>query len=130
VFELYANLLKDTVLSTWNEDVPTITGILQDPVKGDAERTVDTVDIVVTYGGNGEYAIAAVNKDPENEQTVDLTSIGDKLTEMRMHTLNGVSVDSYNDVGRTEVGISVSERMPFNGKITLPPHSVNVIELK
>lgn len=124
VFDLYANLMKSTVLSTWSEDVPVITG-----KDGDRTKTVDTVDIAVTYD-DGEYAIGAVNKDAQNEQTVDLEMLDGKVTMMRVHTVNGPSADSYNDIDKTEVGITVSEWTPFNGKITLAPHSVNVIELK
>ena len=124
VFDLYVNLLKENILDNWSEDVPVITGEL----KGE-NRTVDTVDIVVTYGDN-TYAIAAVNKDPENVQTVDFSIIGDTVTEMRVHTINGPSVDSYNDIDKTEVGITVSEWMPYTGSVTFAPHSVNVVELR
>ncbi len=124
VFELYANLLKDNVLNIWKYDVPTISGL-----DGNTQKTVDTVDIVVTYG-NGEYAIGAVNKDPENSQTVDISFLDDAVKTMRIHTVNGNDVDSYNDIGKTDVKIEISESLPFPGKITLAPHSVNVIELK
>ena len=124
VFDLYANLLKDTVLDTWSENVPVMTGI-----DGNREKTVDTVDIAITYG-DGEYAIAATNKDPENEQTVEFDMLDGKVSMMRIHTVNGPSPDSYNDIDKTEVGITVSEWVPFDGKVTLTPHSVNVIELK
>ena len=49
---------------------------------------------------------------------------------MRIHTVNGPETCSYNDIDRTEVGITVSEWMPFTGSVTLQPHSVNVIELR
>ena len=124
VFELYANLLKDNVLNIWKYDVPTISG-----PDGNTQKTVDTVDIVVTYG-NGEYAIGAVNKDPENTQTVDISFLDDVVKTMKIHTVNGNGVDSYNDIGKTDVKIEVSDAIPFSGKITLAPHSVNVIELK
>ena len=120
VFELYSNLLKDTVLDSWTEDVPQIAG---------EGKTVDAVDVVITCD-DGEYAIAAVNKDAKNPQTVALNMLEGSVSEMRIHTVNGSSENSYNDIGRTEVGITVSEWMPFDGSITLAPHSVNVIELK
>jgi hypothetical protein len=116
--------MKSTVLDTWSEDVPVMSGI-----DGNRTKTVDTVDIAVTYD-NGEYAVAAVNKDAENEQTVNFESLDANITMMRVHTVNGPSADSYNDIDKTDVGITVSEWVPFNGKITLAPHSVNVIELK
>ncbi len=124
VFDLYSNLLKDTVLNIWSEEVPVIKGR-----DGRTEKTVDTVDVVVTFG-DGQYAIAAINKDPENEQSFDVSVIEDEVNEYRIHTVNGPSTDSYNDVDKTEVGVTVSEWMPFTGKITLAPHSVNVVELK
>ena len=123
VFELYANLLKDTVLDLWTEDVPVITGHV-----GDEEKTVDAVDIVVTHDGSG-YAVAAVNKDPKKEQVCELCFFDDAPSEMRIHTLNGPTPDSYNDVDRIRVEVTVGEWESFGGKITLPPHSVSVIEL-
>ena len=87
------------------------------------------VDAVVTYG-DGAFAIAAINKDPENRQTIQLRMLDDAVTEMRIHTLNGPSTDSYNDIGRTEVGVTVSEWTAFGGSVSLEPHSVNIIELR
>ena len=124
VFELYANLMKSKVFDIWREDVPTLSG----HIRGD-EKTVDTVDIVVT-GDESSYAVAAVNKDAEKEQNCELSFLDGAPAEMRIHTLNGPSVDSYNDVDRTEVSVAVSEWTPFEGLFTLPPHSVNIIELR
>lgn len=124
VFDLYANLLKDTVLDIWTENVPRMSGELEGK-----EKTVDLVDAVVTWG-DGVYAIAAVNKDPAASQTVELRMLDDTVSEMRVHILNGPAPDSYNDVGRTEVGVTVSDWMPYTGSISLQPHSVNVIELR
>ena len=119
VFDLYANLLKDTVLDVWTDDVPQLTG--------DGKK-VDAVDAVVTCG-DGKYAVAAVNKDKNSANTLELTSLEGGLTRMRIHTVNGPSADSYNDIGKTEVGVTVSEWQPFTGSVTLAPHSVNVIEI-
>ena len=124
VFKLYTSLLKDTVLNIWKEDVPTITG-----TRNGQELTVDVVDAVVTYG-DGTYAIAAINKDAVNCQSFDLSVLDDTLTEIRIHTVNGPATNSYNDIDRTEVGITVSDWMPFTGSVTLAPHSVNVIEMR
>ena len=124
VFQLYTSLMKDTVLNIWKEDVPTFPGVWDN-----TEEDIDLVDVVVTYG-SGTYAISAVNKDEFGEQSFDLTFLEGNLTEMRIHTVNGPSADSYNDIGKTEVGITASEWMRFTGSITLEPHSVNVIELR
>ncbi|MCR5782993.1 MAG: alpha-N-arabinofuranosidase [Clostridia bacterium] len=123
VFEMYANLLKDTVLNIWQEDIPTITGRVWDD-----DKTVSTVDTVVTTDGKG-YAVAAVNKDPGSGQLITLRFTEDAPRLMRVHTLNGPSADSYNDIGRTDVSVATSEYIPFEGSVTLLPHSVNVIEL-
>jgi alpha-N-arabinofuranosidase len=124
VFKLYANLMKQTVLNIWQEGVPTYTG-----TRAGVEETVDLVDVVVTHG-DGSYAVSAINKDPANPQSFDLSVLDASLTEMRIHTVNGPATNSYNDIDRTEVGITVSEWVPFTGSITLDPHSVNVIELR
>ena len=124
VFELYANLLKDTVLSLWQEDAPTMGGRI-----GNDEKTVDLVDAVVTWG-DGAYAVAAVNKDPDGARDLELCFLTDAPREMRLHTLNGPSPEAYNDVGSSPVGVSVSGWEPFAGSVTLPPHSVSVIELR
>ena len=78
---------------------------------------------------DGAYAIAAVNKDACHSHSFDLSLLDGQLKAMRLHTVNGPRADSYNDIDRTEVGISTTDWMPFTGSITLAPHSVNVIEL-
>ena len=94
---------------------------------------MDAVDFTLTKASGADpvpYAAAAVNKDREAQRTLELVFLGDGPREMRIRTLNGPSPDSYNDVGRTEVGVTESPWRPFDGKLTLPPHSVNVIELR
>ncbi len=124
VFDLYTRRLKDTVLKTWAEDAPTISG-----QAWGTRKTVDTVDAVITCDDN-EYAVAAVNKDPAAEQELFFRFLEETPREMRVHTLNGPSPDAYNDIDRTRVGVAISAWRPFEGRVTLPPHSVNVIELK
>ena len=77
---------------------------------------------------DGSLAAAAVNKDPDAEQTLELCFLDKAPQKIRIHTLNGPSPDSYNDVGRTEVGVTVSDWTPFSGTVALLPHSVNVLE--
>ena len=124
VFELYADLLKDTVLDIWTEDVPRLAD--PDEKRG---KTVDAADVVVTCG-NGGFAVAAVNKDPEAAVKLTFSAPDDNVSQMRIHTANGPSPDSYNDIGRTEVGVTATDWLPFDGTAELPPHSVSVIELR
>lgn len=124
VFELYTSLLKETVLNVWRENVPVLTG-----EDGGKAKTVDAVDAVVTCDETG-YAVAAVNKSPDSAHELTLSLTDRPCTRMRIHTLTGPSPDSYNDIDRTEVGVAVSEWIDFTGSVTLPPHSVSVIELQ
>ena len=87
------------------------------------------IDVVVTYDENG-YAVSAVNKDPENARTISLSMLDDSRKEMRVHTVNGPTKDAYNDIGRTEVGITSTEWMPYAHEITLEPHSLNALEIR
>ena len=82
------------------------------------------------FDPSSPFAVAAVNKDPQTAQTVELQLLDDTPREMRIHTLNGPSPDAYNDVGQTQVGVTVGAWTPFDGTFTLPAHSVNVIELR
>ena len=120
VFDLYANYMKGEALNAWIDGAPSLRI---------GEKEVTAADVAVMRDGNG-YAIAAVNKDPVNAVTIDLGFIDGAPRTVAVRTVNGESENSYNDIGKTEVGIKVSPEAPFTGKVTLEPHSVNVIELK
>ena len=124
IFELYSNLLKENVLDIWTKDVPTITGNDRGKVK-----TVDALDIVVTADDEG-YAIAAVNKNKEEAVTVDLRMLDGDAKMMRISSVSGPSPDSYNDVDKTEVGITYGEWTEYKPSITVPAHTACVIEIK
>lgn len=124
IFELYSNLLKENVLDIWTKDVPTITGNDRGKVK-----TVDALDIVVTADDEG-YAIAAVNKNRDEAVSVDLRMLDGDAKMMRISSVSGSSPDSYNDVDRTEVGITYGEWTEYTPSITVPAHTACVIEIK
>jgi len=124
VFEMYTKYMKNTVLKAWESENEEISG-----VRNGKETHVNAVDAVVTYE-NGEYAVSAVNKHAEKSCALSLSMIGEAKTEMRVHTVNGPRPDSYNDIGKTEVGIVSTEWMPVSSEIMLAPHSVNVIEIR
>ena len=88
------------------------------------------MDIVVVTADEAGDAIAAVNKDARASHRLDLSVVGEAVTKMRIHTLNGPSENAYNDIDRTEVGITSGEWVDFDSHVVLPPHSVNVIEVK
>ena len=127
VFDLYVNYMGDVVLDTWSEDVPE----LKVKHKEGHDVTVDTVDVVCTkWSDRPGAAIAAVNKDAKEEQTITL-SIGNLEGNVKIYTVSGSSTESYNDVDHEEVKIEEFELGTYTDgmQITLRPHSVNVIQI-
>ena len=127
VFDLYVNHLGDNVVDLWPQNaLPTMTV----PHKQGHSVTVNSIDLLATtFSDKPGTAIAAVNKDPENSFFITLP------LECRMHavlhTINGESKDSYNDVDHNGVNTVKTDLGLHEGAIliTLAPHSVNVIEL-
>ncbi len=118
VFLLYANLLGDIVLDEWETE----SMYLQNGIK--------KTDAVVTYfSETGNYAIAAVNRDGEAES--DITLCIDASGDVEISYISGADKDSFNDIDRTEIEV-LSEKLgryEKGMKITLKPHSVNVISI-
>lgn len=127
VFDLYVNHMGDTIVDLWAEgETPTLTV----PHKTDGERTIDTLDLLATtFSYRPGIAISAVNKHPDAAQTICIPLA--QAEKVRVLTLNGPTKDSYNDVGREEVCIAISDLGVCDGElqVILPPHSVNVIEI-
>ncbi len=129
VFDLYANLLGEEVLTAWMEDAPIwrVTDKWGRPVE------VEAVDLVATRRADGAAVVVAVNKHSTEKQSVTLGIAG--VRHVKVTTLQGGSPDDYNDVGRSSVVpednsdavLSVGEDEVI---VMLPPHSVNVIELQ
>ena len=118
VFLLYANLLGDIVLDEWETE----SMYLQNGIK--------KTDAVVTYfSETGNYAIAAVNKDGEAES--DITLCIDASGDVEISYISGADKDSYNDIDRTEIDVMSAKlgRYEKGMKITLKPHSLNVISI-
>lgn len=127
VFDLYVNYLGDTVLDSWWEEMP---GLSVNRKDGEPVR-VDTLDLLGTKWTDREgYALALVNKHPEEAQTITI-SMPEARGKAVLFTLNGPSRDSYNDVDRQEIQIQkhVLGMYQENSTVTLPPHSVNVLQI-
>ena len=124
VFKLFSNYMKDNVLNSWKWESDTIEGELHG-----RQVSMDAVDAVVTYGDGG-FAVSAVNRDENRCHTLELDMTDTPVKEMRIHTLNGKDVCSYNDVDRTEVSVKTTEWKHFEPAVRLEPHSVNVIEIR
>lgn len=127
VFDLYVNHLGDTVVDLWPEEkLPTMTVTH----KQGHSVTIDSLDLLATtFSDKPGMAIAAVNKEPETVQTIVLPLTG--CTQVILHTINGESKDSYNDVDHDGVTTTVANLGTHENRveIRLEPHSVNLIEL-
>ena len=126
VFYMFVKLLGDTILDLWVKENET----MQPVDRWGRRRTVDAVDTVATLRSDGIVAVSAINKDAENSRTVSFTVCGAK--KYRVHTLNGESTESYNDIGVNGITLRASEWTDCTDEldIILEPHSVNVIEIE
>lgn len=77
---------------------------------------------------DNHIAIAAVNKHMAEQQSVSL-DFEFENAEVTVYTVNGESVNSYNDVGRNDVTVTERRLGGFKRGMTidLAPHSINVI---
>ena len=71
-----------------------------------------------------------MNKHPDEAQTITV-SMPEAQGNAVIFTLNGPTKDSYNDIGRNEVGITKQSLGMYQGSlnVTLPPHSVSVLQI-
>ncbi len=126
VFWMYVKLMGDRILDQWCPETEKMTVRSKDGKL----CSVDAVDTVAALRQDGMITVAAVNKDGTSERKISL-EIPD-AARYRVHTLNGESTDSYNDVGvdgiirKTGAWIGSGDM----AEIALEPHSVNVIEIE
>ncbi len=130
VFYLFTRYMGDIVIDSWESEVP------EKAFRSIEGKQVSTalVDTVLTTWETDHapsaYALSAVNKDPDHVQeiTIDLEACG-KVT---IYTIAGRTKDSYNDIDRTEIEIVKTDagRYEKGMTLTLPAHSVNVIQIE
>ena len=127
VFRLYVNYLGDTVLDCIPEGVE----MLEVTGKDGGRTRVPALDLLPTRMADGILAVAAVNKHPLEARELRLDP-GEGIREYRVITVNGDSVDAYNDVDVTGVTLTEGEWQPWqaDAPLRLAPHSVNVIQLR
>jgi len=125
VFYLYVKLLGDTIIDLWSQETET----LSPKDRWGRTRVIDAVDVLATLRNDGIAAVSAINKDADNARPFSLTADGAK--KYRVHTLNGESTESYNDIGVNGITVRTGEWTDCAGtaELSLEPHSVNVIEL-
>ncbi|MDO4292447.1 MAG: alpha-L-arabinofuranosidase C-terminal domain-containing protein [Eubacteriales bacterium] len=126
VFYLYTNYMGEVVRRTKCPDMRQLRVKNSDG----AEELTDQVDLCVTELADGSgVAVAAVNKSAQEsaELSLELEAEG----SVTGYYICGRGTDSYNDVGRTEIGIEKEElgRYEPGMRIRLRPHSVEVIRI-
>ena len=126
VFLLYVKLLGETILDLWIPDMEKLT--LTD--RFGCRRTVDTMDVLATRREDGTVAVSVINKDAEAARTLSLQIPG--AVRYRIHTLNGESTESYNDIGVNGITCTAGEWAACTEELCLEfaPHSVNVAEIE
>lgn len=129
VFDMYVNLMGDTVIDSWAQESETYTV----PGRKNEEITVGLTDCVATVdSATGTVAVACINKHETDtaEITLELPVSG----EVTVTSLIGESADDYNDIGRDSVhpvdnpGAIVEKGENFV-RLCLPAHSVNVVRI-
>lgn len=130
VFDLYVNYMGDEVLDGWMDDEETMDVM----GKNGQMQIVPVLDVLPTrISESGILAIAAVNKHPSQVRALSLSVEGSfTAKEYRVITVNGDSVDSYNDIGINGVTLTEGDWRPITDEkqVTLAPHSVNVIQVR
>lgn len=126
VFDLYVNYLGDVVYDSWEEE----NTVKELRAKSGENKKIAMVDAVVTsFSDRQGYAVAAVNKEAEEEQTLSLDF--DASGAVEIYYISGESTESYNDIGHEEVKIEQEYLGEFQRKmeVRLKPHSVSVIQI-
>ena len=126
VFEVMAKYMGDRAIDAWAEDMPL------ESFNGAQVKLIDVAAAVRT--SDGAVTVCAVNKHDTQRSDLELALQGDTAQRrtVTVYTVNGASKDSYNDIDREQVGISVTKSAigADTVKIELPPHSVNMIVIE
>ncbi len=137
VFDLYVNYLGDKILDSWTEDMPVKALRAKDGSLAETELS----DLILTaYSDRPGLAAAAVNKDSCEAHELELefdagsamaSEKTDVIPSVVQYYISGEDTESCNDIGHTAVFIQKKDMGLFRKgmKISLPPHSVSVIQI-
>ncbi|KAB7789294.1 alpha-L-arabinofuranosidase C-terminal domain-containing protein [Bifidobacterium cebidarum] len=129
VFDLYANHLGDTVLDSWNDSNDLIA---VEDVQGRSVMVPALDVLATTWADRHAIAIAVASRDKTRSHSLQL-DVGDAWIgkTVNVHTLNGSSEESYNDIDHTEVGVVQHDLGEYKPglSVQVEPHSVNIIEI-
>ena len=123
VFWMYTHLLQPNVVP-----VSVDCGNLSD-----GWRVVPAVDAILTASDDGKRrALAVVNKSPDKAVSFDISAIAARSASApyQATVLSGASTDDYNDIGAENRVVPVKTTFEVkDGKVSLPPHSISIIDL-
>jgi alpha-N-arabinofuranosidase len=129
VFDLYVNLMQDTAVDAYCENMPKAVFKSKDR----REVTVDQVDVAATTGGDKRtVTISAVNKSASMLAEMEVEVDRAPIKAYRVHTLAGSSRDSFNDTDHQGAVIHSTCWMEVASPrpLALIPHSVNIVEVQ
>ena len=123
VFLLLANLMGNQAVDLWTEDAPVET------INGTQIPLLDLTAAMRTR--DGALTISAANKHDCLPQELVLQLGCHEGTRAVLHCVTGESRDAYNDIDREQVSIHTQALPMERGtlRLTLPPHSANLIEI-
>jgi alpha-L-arabinofuranosidase len=122
VLWMYANLLADHVTDAW---------VSSDPYTHQG-AAIPALDAVVTCdAGMRSWRLALVNRHADQALMCQVIMDGQALTGTHHATqLTGDNVDAYNDIEQPERVFPNAVELMFNdGRVTLPPHSLTIVEV-
>jgi alpha-N-arabinofuranosidase len=121
VFRMYTHLLEANVVPLKLE-----CGELSD-----GKKSVPVLDAVLSVSDDGaRRVLAVVNKHPTDAQELDVSALAGAAQSLPATILDGDSTDAYNDIGAEERVVPREASLAVkDGKVTLPPHSLSIIEL-
>jgi alpha-L-arabinofuranosidase len=122
VLSLYANLLEANVVDAWTTS---------DAIRKEG-TSIPMLDALATCDDRmKKWAIVLINRDQAASLTCTV-ALGDHVLSgsHRVTTLSGDSPDGYNDVDAPDRVVPVSRECAFEqGRITLAPHSINIVQV-
>ena len=119
---MYANLLEDQVVETHVDSDPLVHG----------DSSVSMVDAIATVDESGEqWAVSMMNRHPSQEVVCTLDLGGMALDgKYKATILTGETADSYNDIEHPRRVVPAEIELVFkDGNVTLPPHSLCIVEV-
>lgn len=125
VFLMFTKYMGNTVIDLFGEQTECFS-----PVNKTGEKcNVDIIDTVATLRDDGAVSVSVINKHPHSSKKVSFKI--DSAFQYCIHTLNGDSTESYNDIDLQGIILKSSEMINCNDIIDLEiePHSVNIIEI-